>query len=71
MARAREPVAPWLDLGLLSASTGEGLAADPYPYGIAANRRMLEAAVQYSHEQGLTPRRLDLAAVFAAACLET
>jgi 4,5-dihydroxyphthalate decarboxylase len=39
-------------------------------HGVAANRATLEAAAQYSHEQGLTPRRLGLDEIFAAQMME-
>jgi 4,5-dihydroxyphthalate decarboxylase len=32
--------------------------ADPWPYGIEANRKTLEAFLQYAHEQGVCHRRL-------------
>lgn len=38
---------------------------DPFPYGVKANARMLETLVTYSHEQGLTPRRLEVGELFA------
>jgi 4,5-dihydroxyphthalate decarboxylase len=38
---------------------------DPFPYGLAANRPMLETIVAYSHEQGLTPEPLKLDELFA------
>lgn len=31
---------------------------DPWPYGLEANRKTLDAFLQYSHEQGVTQRRL-------------
>lgn len=43
---------------------------DPYPYGLAANRPMLETIVAYSHEQGLTPTPLKLEELFAPSTLE-
>jgi 4,5-dihydroxyphthalate decarboxylase len=46
------------------------LDVDPYPYGMQANRAMLESLVQFSHEQGLTSRRLTLEEVFHPATLE-
>jgi hypothetical protein len=39
-------------------------------HGIAANRKTLETAARYSHEQGLTPRVLALEEVFAASAME-
>jgi 4,5-dihydroxyphthalate decarboxylase len=38
---------------------------DAYPYGVAANRATLEAALDYSYEQGLSERRLALDDLFA------
>ncbi|HWP29594.1 MAG TPA: ABC transporter substrate-binding protein, partial [Chloroflexota bacterium] len=38
---------------------------DPFPYGLKANRPMLETLVAYSHEQGLTPERLNIDELFA------
>ena len=46
------------------------LATDPYPYGVVANRRVLETVAAYSHEQGLTPRQVALEELFTAAMLE-
>src|SRR5262249_21034557 len=34
------------------------IAGDPLPYGIAPNRRMLEAIVQHAAEQGIIPRAM-------------
>jgi 4,5-dihydroxyphthalate decarboxylase len=33
---------------------------DAFPYGLAANSHVLEAMTQYAHEQGLTPRKVDV-----------
>ncbi len=38
---------------------------DPFPYGLAANRAMLETLVAYSHEQGLTPAPVAVDELFA------
>lgn len=40
--------------------------ADPFPYGLAANRRALQTLVAYSHEQGLTGAPADVDALFCA-----
>jgi 4,5-dihydroxyphthalate decarboxylase len=42
---------------------------DPFPYGVAANRPMLETIIAYSHEQGLTPEPLALETLFAPSTL--
>ena len=39
---------------------------DPYVFGLEANRVALEALATYSHEQGLTTRRFDVAELFVA-----
>jgi 4,5-dihydroxyphthalate decarboxylase len=40
------------------AMTRDILGDDPFPYGVKANRAMLETIVDFSHEQGLTPRKI-------------
>ncbi len=39
--------------------------SDPLPYGIAPNRRMIEAVIQYAHEQRIIPRPFALEELFA------
>ena len=41
------------------------IGTDWYPYGIERNRASLEALLQYTHEQGLSPRRLRIEELFA------
>lgn len=43
---------------------------DLWPYGLEANRRVLETLVEYTHEQGLIKKRLDLETLFAPNTLE-
>ena len=43
---------------------------DPFPYGIKANTAMLDTIIAYSHEQGLTPRKMKIEELFAAETLE-
>src|SRR5262249_20798911 len=40
------------------------MGRDFWPYGVERNRITLEAATQYSHEQGLTSRRLSIEELF-------
>ena len=42
------------------------ITGDPLPYGIAPNRRALEAIVQYSLEQGIISRPVSVEELFAA-----
>jgi len=44
---------------------------DPYPYGLEANRKVLEAICQYSHEQGLTRKVVEPENLFADETLAT
>lgn len=50
--------------------TRTNLSADPFPYGVKANRAMLEAAIDYSFEQGLIKKKPALEELFAASTLE-
>jgi len=56
--------------GLLTQDAKDALRTPLVRHGIAANRKVLETAAQYSHEQGLTPRTLALEEVFAASAME-
>ena len=60
----------YFETGLLSAQAKNALATPLVQYGIAANRRVLETAAQYSVEQGLTPRLIKIEEVFAPSTLE-
>ncbi len=43
---------------------------DLWPYGLEANRHVLETLVQYAHEQGLIKKQFDLESLFVASTLE-
>jgi len=45
------------------------IGLDWFPYGIAQNRPSIDALLQYSHEQGLSARRLKLEELFAPSTL--
>jgi 4,5-dihydroxyphthalate decarboxylase len=51
-------------------TTRKIFGADPFPYGVAANREMLQTIIDYSHEQGLTPEKLKLEELFAPSTLD-
>ena len=59
-----------LETGRLPAEALAALAAPLIEYGVKANRKVLETAAQYSVEQGLTPRLLNLEEVFAPSTME-
>lgn len=44
--------------------------ADPLPYGIDPNRRMIEAVIQYSGEQGILTRSFTMEDLFARGTLD-
>ncbi|MGH2639407.1 MAG: PhnD/SsuA/transferrin family substrate-binding protein [Rhabdochlamydiaceae bacterium] len=44
---------------------------DPFPYGLKRNRDILEAITQYSFEQGLTSKRVQLEEMFHDSTLDT
>ena len=43
---------------------------DSVPLRVKAARHVLETIARYSHEQGLTPRVLDLEEIFAPSTLD-
>jgi 4,5-dihydroxyphthalate decarboxylase len=47
----------------------EWFGPDPFPYGIRANRTVLERLIQHSHEQGLIPAPIALDDLFAPSTL--
>jgi 4,5-dihydroxyphthalate decarboxylase len=59
---------PWLEPYVAAASALMG--DDFWPYGVAENRKALEAITRYAHAQGLTHRRLDPEELFAESVLE-
>jgi 4,5-dihydroxyphthalate decarboxylase len=52
------------------AMTQEMFGDDPYPYGVKANRRMLETLIDFSHEQGLTSQKMKVEELFAQSTLD-
>jgi 4,5-dihydroxyphthalate decarboxylase len=66
----RTAASVYFDLGLISPEQRKALDADPYGYGVKANRKVLEAITQFSFEQGLTPRPLKLEEIFHPATLD-
>jgi 4,5-dihydroxyphthalate decarboxylase len=69
-ARMRELVSTHVELGLLGPEARKALAVDPYPYGVKSNRKVLETVAEYSFEQGLTPRRMQIEEIFAPSTLD-
>jgi 4,5-dihydroxyphthalate decarboxylase len=52
------------------AMTQEMFGQDPYPYGVRSNQKMLETLIDFSHEQGLTAKKMKLEELFAESTLD-
>lgn len=61
---------PYRRLGMLTSETEKAMDDDPTPYGVVAQRSILETAIMYSYEQGLISRQLPLEAVFSPATMD-
>jgi 4,5-dihydroxyphthalate decarboxylase len=53
-----------------AAMTREMIGDDPFPYGIKANKAMLDTIITFSYEQGLTPRKMTVEELFAQSTLD-
>jgi len=60
---------PWLLAHL--EETRREMGHDFWPYGLEPNRQGLETFLRYHHEQGLSPRKLGIDALFAPEALES
>jgi 4,5-dihydroxyphthalate decarboxylase len=69
-ARMRELTSTHIELGLLGPEARTAFNVDPYPYGVKSNKKVLETVAEYSHEQGLTPRVMQMEEIFAASTLD-
>lgn len=67
---ARSLAAPYFETGLLPTEGRKGMQTDIFAYGVQANKAILNAIPQFSHEQGLTPRVVGLDEVFAKQTLD-
>ena len=66
-----EAVEYHLEIGRLAPGAREALATPLIRHGVAATRKVIEAAAQMSHEQGLTPRLMKLDELFAPEVMDT
>ena len=67
----KEAVEYHLETGVLPPEMRKALQTPLIQHGIAANRKVLETAAQWSFEQGLTPRLIKLEEMFAPSTMET
>jgi 4,5-dihydroxyphthalate decarboxylase len=56
--------------GMVPLGSQEGLRTRLVRHGVQANRLVLETAARFSHEQGLTPRLMNLSELFARSTLD-
>ena len=61
---------PWFATGLFGETERQGASTDPFAYGIAATKHVLETITRYSYEQGLTKRRVALEELFDPSTLD-
>jgi 4,5-dihydroxyphthalate decarboxylase len=66
----RQSLEPYRATGTLGREAERLEQADLFPYGVAANRELIETMIDYSFEQGLTKRRLSVEEIFHPATLE-
>lgn len=59
----------WLDSLLEEVTSVFG--DDPFPYGLKANRQILNKMAEYSHDQGLTPSRAKPEELFVSTTLDS
>lgn len=52
------------------AQTRKIFGSDPYPYGIKDNAKMMQTMIDFSHEQGFIPRKLEFEEIFAKNLLD-
>lgn len=55
LTASRIPV-PWASA--IAEDSAKNFGADPFPYGLEANRKTLEAFCRFAHDQGVTAKRL-------------
>jgi 4,5-dihydroxyphthalate decarboxylase len=53
-----------------AAMTREMIGDDPFPFGIKANKALLDTITGFSYEQGLTPRKMQVEELFAESTLD-
>jgi 4,5-dihydroxyphthalate decarboxylase len=74
LERALDPNAPYFPIpwGFANAERAQSLVgADPWPYGVEANRVTLETFLRYGHDQGAFARRLSVEELFAPETLQS
>lgn len=68
--QTQDLAAPYFELGILPPQQQGIVESDPFPYGVQANRTLLEAMTRASNEQGLTLRVVGLEELFHPATMD-
>ena len=71
IAPARELVQSYFQFGYLPLESRQSVPADPFPYGISANRKTLETMARYGYEQNLTKRLVGLGEIFSPNTMDS
>jgi 4,5-dihydroxyphthalate decarboxylase len=69
VAQGRQLMEPYFQTGAFPSDRRSAVAADPLPYGVKANQKLLETVTQYVYEQGLTARKVEVEEMFAPSTL--
>ena len=67
-AAARKGMLPWFNAHV--EDTLDLMGEDFWPYGVEKNRNVLDVFLRYHHEQGLSPRKLEVDEMFAPETYE-
>ena len=71
IAPARDLVQAYFQFGYLPLEARQTVPADPFPYGISANRKTLETMARYGYEQNLTKRLVGLEEIFSPNTMDS
>ena len=71
IAPARDLVQAYFQFGYPPLEARQSVPADPFPYGISANRKTLETMARYGYEQNLTKRLVGLEEIFSPNTMDS
>jgi 4,5-dihydroxyphthalate decarboxylase len=70
LAERNAELEPYFATGLFGENERRALDVDPFAYGVAANRHVLDTITRYSYDQGLTNRIIGLDELFHPTTLD-
>ncbi|MEC9309195.1 MAG: hypothetical protein VX966_06785 [Chloroflexota bacterium] len=71
IAPARDMLDSYFQFGYLPLEGRQTVPADPFPYGVSANKKTIETMARYCHEQNLTKRVVGLEEIFSPNTLDS